>query len=81
MAPAQLRNKLAEVRRTGVAFAIEEMSVGSVSVAAPIFSAPNTAAAALALVVRSSRKDVHRLAPAVCATANSLSRTLQHRGL
>jgi DNA-binding IclR family transcriptional regulator len=81
VAPAQLRNKLAEVRRTGVAFAIEEMSVGSVSVAAPIFSAPNTAAAALALVVRSSRKDVHRLAPAVCATANSLSRTLQHRGL
>jgi DNA-binding IclR family transcriptional regulator len=78
--PAQLRRKLAEVRRTGLAFAIEEITLGSVSVAAPIFSAPGTAVAALALVVRSSRKDVQRLAPAVRATANSLSRILQHQG-
>jgi DNA-binding IclR family transcriptional regulator len=80
VAPAQLRRKLSEVRRTGLAFAIEEMSLGSISVAAPIFTAPGTAVAALALVVRSSRKDVQRLAPAVRATANSLSRILQQQG-
>jgi DNA-binding IclR family transcriptional regulator len=80
IAPAQLRRKLSEVRRTGLAFAIEEMTLGSVSVAAPIFSAPDTTVAALAVVVRSSRKDVKRLAPAVRATANSLSRILQQQG-
>jgi DNA-binding IclR family transcriptional regulator len=78
--PGQLRRKLSEVRRNALAFANEEMSLGSVSVAAPIFSAPGTAVAALALVVRSSRKDIQRLAPAVRATANSLSRILQEQG-
>lgn len=80
IAPAMLRRKLTEVRRTGLAFALEEMSLGTVSVAAPIFSAPNTTVAALAVVVRSSRKDIQRLAPAVRATANSLSRILQQQG-
>jgi DNA-binding IclR family transcriptional regulator len=80
VAPGQLRRVLSGVRRTGLAFAIEEMSCGSVSVAAPIFSTPDTAVAALALVVRSSRKDIQRLAPAVRATANSLSRILQQQG-
>lgn len=78
--PAHLRRKLAEVRRTGLSFALEEMTLGSVSVAAPIFSAPNTAVAALALVVRSSRKDVQRLAPAVRTTALSLSRIVAQQG-
>lgn len=81
VAPALLRRKLTEVRRTGVAFAFEEMSLGSVSVAAPILSSPDTAVAALAVVVRSSRKDVQRLAPAVRTTANSLSRIFQQQGL
>lgn len=80
VAPGQLRRKLSQVRRTGLAFAIEEMSVGSVSVAAPIFLAPETVVAALAVVVRSSRKDIQRLGPAVRATANSLSRILQQQG-
>lgn len=79
VAPAQLRAKLSEVRRTGVAISREEMSMGTVSVAAPVFAPPGTTVAALAVVVRSSRKDVHRLAPAVRATACSLSRTLQQR--
>jgi DNA-binding IclR family transcriptional regulator len=81
VAPAQLKRKLSEIRRTGLAFAIEEMTLGSVSVAAPIFSSPDTVVAALAVVVRSSRKDVQRLAPAVQATASSLSRILQQQGL
>ena len=79
--PAQLRRKLADVRRAGLAFAFEEMTLGSVSVAAPIFSSPDTVIAALALVVRASRHDVKRLAPAVRATAISLSRIVQQQGL
>ena len=80
VAPGQLRRKLSQVRRTGVAFAVEELSVGSLSVAAPIFLAPDSVVAALAVVVRSNRKDIQRLAPAVRATANSLSRVLQQQG-
>lgn len=80
VAPAQLRRKLSQVRRTRPAFAIEEMSIGSVSVAAPKFLTPDHPVAALAVVVRSSRKDVQRLASAVLATATSLSRILQQQG-
>jgi DNA-binding IclR family transcriptional regulator len=80
IAPAQLRRKLSDVRRTGVVFSVEELTLGSISVAAPIFSAPHTVIAALAVVVRSSRKDLKRLAPAVRTTANSLSRILQQQG-
>jgi DNA-binding IclR family transcriptional regulator len=81
VAPAQLRQQLSRTRRTGSAFAIEEMSLGSVSVAAPILLGPGMAVAALAVVVRSSRTDIKRLAPAVRATANSLSRMVQQQGL
>jgi len=80
VAPGKLRRNLSQVRRNGLAFALEEMSTGSVSVAAPILSTPETAVAALAVVVRSSRKDIQRLAPAVRATANSLSRMVQQHG-
>ena len=80
VAPGQLRRQLSKARRTGLAFAVEEMSIGSVSVAAPIFSSPDTVVAALAVVVRSSRKDIQQLGPAVRATANSLSRILQQQG-
>jgi DNA-binding IclR family transcriptional regulator len=75
--PGQLRRALTKVRRDGVAFANEEMSAGSVSVASPVFASPGSAIAALAVVVRANRSDLRRLAPAVQATANSLSRILR----
>src|SRR4051812_23356023 len=53
------------------------MSMGSVSVASPVFGSPGSAIAALAVVVRANRSDLRRLAPAVQATANLLSRILQ----
>jgi DNA-binding IclR family transcriptional regulator len=75
--PGHLRRALTKVRREGVAFANEEMSMGTVSVASPILASPAQAIAALAVVVRANRGDLRRLAPAVQATANSLSRILQ----
>ena len=39
VAPGQLRRELAEIRRTGVAYAREEMTLGSQSVAAPVLDA------------------------------------------
>jgi DNA-binding IclR family transcriptional regulator len=75
--PGHLRRALTKIRREGVAFANEEMSMGSVSVASPILASPAEAIAALAVVVRASRTDLRRLAPAVQTTANSLSRIAQ----
>jgi len=75
--PGDLRRALAKVRRDGVAFAHEEISLGSVAVAAPVLAGEGTAIAALEVVVRANRSDLRRLAPAVQATANSVSRILQ----
>ena len=78
--PGHLRRALARVRRDGIAFGKEEMSVGSVSVASPLLAAEGCAVAALDVVVRADRSDLRRLAPAVHATANSVSRILQQAG-
>ena len=77
--PAQLRQELAEVRRTGVGYAREEMTLGSQSVAAPVFDGTGTVVAALAVVQRSGRGEIHRLGAAVRTTAISISRLLHER--
>lgn len=76
---AQLRRALADVRRTGMAYAREEMSLGSVSVAAPVVDGDATVVAAMAVVLHSGRRDLRRLAPAVRTAAISTSRALQER--
>ena len=78
--PGHLRRALTKIRREGVAFANEEMSMGTVSVASPILASSTSAIAALAVVVRANRADLRRLAPAIQATANSLSRIVQQSG-
>lgn len=78
--PAHLRRALTKVRREGVAFANQEMSMGSVSVASPLLTAEGSAIAALEVVVDADRSDLRRLATAVQATANSVSRILQQAG-
>jgi DNA-binding IclR family transcriptional regulator len=81
VAPGHLRRALAEVRRNGVAYAREEMSLGSLSVAAPVMETGGTVVAALAVVLDQRRGDLRRLAPAVRTAAISTSRALQERQL
>jgi DNA-binding IclR family transcriptional regulator len=78
-APAQLRSELAEVRRTGVGYASDEMTVGSQSAAAPIIDGTGAVIAALAVVQQTGRGDVLRLGVAVRTAANSISRVLLER--
>ena len=78
--PGHLRRALTKVRRDGVAFANQEMSMGSVSVASPLLLSEGSAIAALEVVVGADRSDLRRLATAVQATANSVSRILQQAG-
>ncbi len=81
VAPGQLRRALAAVRRTGVAVAREEMSLGSVSVASPLFDATGSAVAAMSIVMRSTRAEVNRVALAVRTAALCASRALREQGL
>ena len=79
VAPGHLRRNLAEIRRTGVAVAHEEMTIGRVSVATAVFDAAERAAAALSIVVPTT-VDPLRLAPAVRTAALSASRRLRESG-
>jgi DNA-binding IclR family transcriptional regulator len=78
VAPGHLRRTLADVRRTGIAYAREEMTLGSLSVAAAVHGAHSTVVAALAVVTQ-KRGDLRRLAPAVRTAAISTSRALQEQ--
>lgn len=72
--PGQLVRQLKSVRTDGVAFSREEMTMGAVSVAAPII-AGGAVRGAIGLVVRApGRLDV--LAPAVKTASLSIGRTL-----
>jgi DNA-binding IclR family transcriptional regulator len=77
VAPGVLRKALEEVRRTGLAFTREEMTLGTMSVASPLLDAEGNAVAAMSIVVRSTRTDLRRLAPAVRTAALGASRHLR----
>ena len=79
--PETLRRSLADIRRKGYAHSAEEMSLGTMSVAAPIHDATGAVAAALSVVSRSSRADVQRLAPAVRTAALGIGREMSGAGI
>ena len=79
VAPGHLRRALTEVRRTGIATTSEEMTLGSQSVASPVLDADGACVAALAVVTRSGRANLRRLAPAVRCAALCASRAWQQR--
>jgi DNA-binding IclR family transcriptional regulator len=72
--PAELRACLEGVRQNGFAWTRDEMTLGSVSIAAPIFGPNELVVAALSIVVRSRVTDVARLSPTVKTAARGLSR-------
>jgi DNA-binding IclR family transcriptional regulator len=81
VAPGQLTQMLAEIRRTGIAISNQELTIGTVSVASPVLDASESIVAALAVVVRSAYADVDRLAPAVRMAAMGISRESRARAL
>jgi DNA-binding IclR family transcriptional regulator len=81
IAPGHLRRALTEIRRSGIAYAREELTVGSHSVASPVLDADGEAVAALSVTLRAGRTDPRRLGPAVRTAAISVSRGLQQRAL
>ncbi|MCG5212647.1 IclR family transcriptional regulator [Streptosporangium sp. KLBMP 9127] len=74
--PARLRAELAEIRRTGLAHTLEEMSAGTCSAAAPVLGPGDEVVAALSVVVWRHSADLRRLDPAVRSAARDLGRDL-----
>lgn len=74
--PERLRADLAEVRRTGLAYTVEEMSIGTCSVAAPVYGQGEEVVAALSVVAWRHSADVKRFGPAVRSAARALSKDL-----
>lgn len=71
--PGRLAAALAEVRTSGVAYSYEEMTLGAVSVAAPVLGPDGRVRAALGIVAH-SRTALERLGPAVRTAALGIAR-------
>ena len=80
---AHLHRTLADIRRTGVGYAREELAVGSFSAASPVLDADGGAVAALSVTLRAGLGNraatLRRVGPAVRTAALSASRGLQRR--
>ncbi len=75
--PGRLRRELAETLRRGYAKTVEEMTLGSWSVAVPVPDGTGEVVAALGVVSSTRRDAVRQLVPALQVTAARITRGLQ----
>ena len=68
--------ELADVRRSGYARTVEEMTLGTWSIAVPVFQPDGKLAASLGLVTRTARRDLGKYAPALRIAAASITRAM-----
>ncbi|MEU6697854.1 IclR family transcriptional regulator [Pseudonocardia sp. NPDC046786] len=74
--PGLLMRSLQQVRNTGIARCVEELSLGTVSVAVPIVDAQPKVIAALSVVLHTRTRALHGVEPALRLAAASISREL-----
>lgn len=74
--PTALRRALADVRASGIAISDRQISVDTLSVAAPIFDRTHTIRAAISVVVQAHTARPHMLTPLLRAAAMSIGRSL-----
>jgi DNA-binding IclR family transcriptional regulator len=77
MSVAVLRQQLQRMRKEQLAVEVEETKLGYMSVAVPVFSGPNTLAAALSVTGPTARINVSRLTGALRTAGVGISRALQ----
>jgi len=78
--PERLLRDLAETRRRGYARAVEEITLGLVSVAAPTMHKTGPPVAALGVVTRATRPKVSQLVPVLQVAAGAIGRALRRAG-
>jgi DNA-binding IclR family transcriptional regulator len=74
--PNELRRILAEIRRTGVVIAHEQISLNAVAVAAPVRGPRNDVIAAISAVVATDETPLNPLAARLTYTAHAISHAL-----
>ena len=74
--PGRMMRELANVRKNGYARTVEEMTLGTCSVAVPVFGPEGEVLAALGLVTSTVRRDMARYVPALQVAASSLARAM-----
>ena len=74
--PGRLRREIAITRRRGYALTAEEMTLGSCSVAVPIFNAAHEVVAGLGVVVHSVKKDLARFVPELKVEADKIAKVM-----
>jgi DNA-binding IclR family transcriptional regulator len=75
--PKELRRRLAEVRRTGLAVSDGQVTLDAYSIASPIFGFDGEVVAAISVVVPAEDPRRHVWGPAVFTAARSISRALR----
>jgi len=74
--PHELRRILADIRRTGVVIAHDQISMHAVAVAAPVRGPRNDVIAAISAVVATNETPLNRLAATLTDTAQAISHAL-----
>jgi len=74
--PHELRRILADIRRTGVVVAHEQITMNAVAVAAPVRGPRNDVIAAISAVVATNETPLDRLAARLTGTAHAISHAL-----
>jgi DNA-binding IclR family transcriptional regulator len=72
----RMLRELAAIRRLGYARTMEEMGYGTCSLAVPVLGPDDEVVASLAVVTRTVRKDLVKLAPALQVAAASITRRM-----
>jgi DNA-binding IclR family transcriptional regulator len=78
--PARLSDQLTEVRRTGTAWTREEMALGASSIAVPVTGVGGDLAAAVGIVVPSTRTNIWAGLPHLRAAASAIGTCLRGAG-
>ncbi|MEP9382032.1 IclR family transcriptional regulator [Nocardioides sp. KR10-350] len=74
--PEDLRRALAQVRRTGVAIAEEQLTMDALALAVPLRGQRDRVVAALGVTIQKGSCSPHAILPALSATARAISRAL-----
>lgn len=74
--PEDLRRALAQVRRTGVAIAEDQLTADALALAVPLRGQRDRVVAALGVTVKTGSVSPHAVLPALSATARAISRAL-----
>jgi DNA-binding IclR family transcriptional regulator len=78
---SDFRRALAEIRKVGYAVSREEMSIGTASVAAPVFDEQGKVSASVAVVMPVDQLDAPHLGPLVRKVGQAISRSLARSSL